>query len=474
MVVGAGFHEVRNKTDEQMIEVFRKYCEAGITLIFAETSDLTDEQLRDTGWQTYHAGFRWAHLTSGQNLRIPWPMEGTSGRKSWLEIAEAAGYTILDEYSPKKRPIYPRSLVPENNPPLEVTFFAVPDNHPTLGAKLDPADSTTEPLAPKGTLLSQQPVVTEGITLDFVPHKNTTHTPKLLQLEDAQENPHVVVFERRSVTDARQILRTQNYPDLAKFNSYPPFFKGFVDPGHTVFLARNLQGEVLGYALVTFSTDENPGSVKAHRLHKKDQHFKSELKGLGLALMAYMVDGWWPGWSHLQPRQGVAHALLPEILQNFRSRTYGGRTSPIPLALHDEWDPGRKYPNNWIPKEEAEFVLSLFHFTPVAPIAIPKSKQRIHPLPRSEGVGEGCHLATSGAVFSGEAIVMGAGPLVEKEQALAKPVTAGSTEDTTQPAVGGDVMIEQSSLGANDALGPGFLGWRAASRAVRGFARVLR
>lgn len=475
MVVGAGFHEVRNKTDEQMIEVFRKYCEAGIILIFAETSDLTDEQLRDTGWQTYHAGFRWAHLTSGQNLRIPWPMEGTSGCKSWLEIAEAAGYTILDDYSPKKRPIYPRSLVPENNPPLEVTFFAVPDNHPTLGSRLEPRIQKATATPASGGLVSQQPLATEGLTLDFVPHKNATHTPKLLPLEDAQKNPHVVVFERRSVADARQILMAQNYPDLAEFDKYPAFFKGFVYHGHTVFLARNLRGEVLGYSLVTFDTDDNPGSVKAHRIHKKEQKPATELKGLGLALMAYMFEDWWKGWSHLQPQQGVIHAILPQILQDFRSRTFDGRTSPIPHAFHDEWDPGRKYPRGWIPKEEAEFVRSLFHFTPVTPVATLKSKQRIHPLPRGEGVGGGCHLATSATVFSGEVLVMGAGPVVEKAQALAEPVATGSTEDATQSAGGGDVIADQTSLDTDDVLGPGFLGWRTASRAVaKGFVRALR
>ncbi|MDO8519120.1 MAG: hypothetical protein Q7T11_03025, partial [Deltaproteobacteria bacterium] len=125
VAVGAGFHEVRNKTDEQMIEIFEKYRKAGIVLAFVETTDFTTEQIRASGWQSYHAGFRWVHRTSGQILRGPYRMDGQE-RMSWTEIAEAAGYEILGKYSPSTnrtlKPVYDEPV----NPPLEKIFFCRP------------------------------------------------------------------------------------------------------------------------------------------------------------------------------------------------------------------------------------------------------------------------------------------------------------------------------------------------------------
>ena len=40
MLVGNGFHEVRQQTDERMVEVFRGYAEAGFVLLFTEESAL--------------------------------------------------------------------------------------------------------------------------------------------------------------------------------------------------------------------------------------------------------------------------------------------------------------------------------------------------------------------------------------------------------------------------------------------------
>ncbi|MCG8606624.1 hypothetical protein MJD09_16775, partial [bacterium] len=68
MMVGNGFHEIREQTNEKMVDVLRAYREAGFILIFVEESALHDEALLRTAWNTYHAGFRYVHEISGQEL----------------------------------------------------------------------------------------------------------------------------------------------------------------------------------------------------------------------------------------------------------------------------------------------------------------------------------------------------------------------------------------------------------------------
>lgn len=67
-------------------------------IVFTEESVLGDQDLRATGWNTYHAGFRYVHELSGQGLR---PVYGTdkSGRHSWKICASLGGYAVLSKYS---------------------------------------------------------------------------------------------------------------------------------------------------------------------------------------------------------------------------------------------------------------------------------------------------------------------------------------------------------------------------------------
>ena len=92
MVVGNGFHEIRSQTNEKMIGVFRAYNEAGILLIFTEESALSDDDLLHTGWNTYHAGFRFVHEISGQGLRPAYEYDKETDRLSWKACLERAGY----------------------------------------------------------------------------------------------------------------------------------------------------------------------------------------------------------------------------------------------------------------------------------------------------------------------------------------------------------------------------------------------
>lgn len=126
LMVGNGFHEIRQQTNEKMIEVFRQYQEAGYVLIFTEESALNDEALIHTAWNTYHAGFRYVHELSGQGLR---PARGTgqrSERWSWRRCASLGGYLVLDEYSHRTRTIYPYPRPQNKNPSISETLFCIP------------------------------------------------------------------------------------------------------------------------------------------------------------------------------------------------------------------------------------------------------------------------------------------------------------------------------------------------------------
>ena len=130
MLVGNGFHEVRNQTDEGMIEVFRGYCEAGIILLFTEENALSIDDLRATAWNTYHAGFKYVHEKSGQGLRPadqrPQVRLGPPLRASWRRCATDAGYVRFDDYCTRTRTIYPYTRPGSRNPAISVNHFFVP------------------------------------------------------------------------------------------------------------------------------------------------------------------------------------------------------------------------------------------------------------------------------------------------------------------------------------------------------------
>ena len=141
MVVGNGFHEVRDQTDERMVEVFRGYEAAGLVLLFTEESALSVEDLLHTAWNTYHAGFRYVHERSGQGLRPasqpPVPGLGPPLRASWTSCAQRAGYVRAHRWCSRSRTIYPYPPANGHNPSISVNHFFVPTRWAiTLG--LDP------------------------------------------------------------------------------------------------------------------------------------------------------------------------------------------------------------------------------------------------------------------------------------------------------------------------------------------------
>ncbi len=147
MLVGNGFHEVRNQTDERMVDVFRGYHDAGIVLLFTEENALAIDDLRATAWNTFHAGFRYVHEKSGQGLRPadarPPVRLGAPLRAAWSACARRAGYVRVRDYSTRTRTIYPYTPESGVNPAISVNHFFVPSG---LAARLglsDPADATS-------------------------------------------------------------------------------------------------------------------------------------------------------------------------------------------------------------------------------------------------------------------------------------------------------------------------------------------
>lgn len=126
MMVGNGFHEIRDQTNEKMTAVFRGYQEVGFLLIFTEETALSDEDLLNTAWNTYHAGFRYVHELSGQGLRPSWGSERARGVWGWRKCALRAGYVVLDEFTSNTRTIYPFKKPFKRNPSISVTYFCVP------------------------------------------------------------------------------------------------------------------------------------------------------------------------------------------------------------------------------------------------------------------------------------------------------------------------------------------------------------
>ncbi len=131
MFVGNGFHEVREQTDASMIAVFKAYHDMGILLVFIEESSLSDHDIRQTAWNTYHAGFKYVHEISGQGLRPVFDTPESPDAESllsWRSLATKAGYLVLDHYSVKTRTIYPYPKPDGKNPSISMTYFCVPSS----------------------------------------------------------------------------------------------------------------------------------------------------------------------------------------------------------------------------------------------------------------------------------------------------------------------------------------------------------
>jgi len=128
MIVGNGFHEIRQQTNEKMVDVFRKYKNAGLVLIFTEESSLNNDDLLNTAWNTYHAGFRYVHEMSGQGLRPAIDRGHKSGLWSWRKCIREGGYHLIEDFSYRSRSIYPFKSSREENPSISVTYFCVPED----------------------------------------------------------------------------------------------------------------------------------------------------------------------------------------------------------------------------------------------------------------------------------------------------------------------------------------------------------
>jgi hypothetical protein len=130
MLVGNGFHEVRDQARERMVAVLRGYHEAGILLLFTEENALSIDDLRATAWNTFHAGFAYVHEKSGQALRPADPSPparlGKPLRTAWKECALEAGYIRAEKYCTRSRTIYPYPPASGINPAISENHFFIP------------------------------------------------------------------------------------------------------------------------------------------------------------------------------------------------------------------------------------------------------------------------------------------------------------------------------------------------------------
>lgn len=139
MMVGNGFHEIRDQNRDKMTEVFAGYERAGFVILFTEETALADRDLIATGWNTYHAGFRYVHQVSGQGLR-PSGEETRGGRWGWRRCATSGGYLVLDDYCYRSRTIYPVRRPDGRNPAISMSYFCVPRRLASrLGVEVPPA-----------------------------------------------------------------------------------------------------------------------------------------------------------------------------------------------------------------------------------------------------------------------------------------------------------------------------------------------
>ncbi|MFK5955651.1 MAG: hypothetical protein QM477_04305 [Planctomycetota bacterium] len=130
MMVGNGFHEVRDQDFDSMTAVLRGYENMGMVLLFTEENALSVEDLRNTAWNTYHSGFKYVHDLSGQVLRPGVARtahrSGHLMRASWEECALAAGYVRADEFCSRTRTIYPYPTQDGHNPSVSRNHFFIP------------------------------------------------------------------------------------------------------------------------------------------------------------------------------------------------------------------------------------------------------------------------------------------------------------------------------------------------------------
>lgn len=175
--------------------------------------------------------------------------------------------------------------------------------------------------------------------------------PMALDLARGNGAPVTLIFEHRTIDGARIILTEQDYPD---------HFARYLDPApdKSVILARLPHGQIMGYAVIRSVSPDKPWIHYYHQLHKRD-HDQPEktIKGLGLAVIAYVLQGWGKNWLQEGPLTRIVDDIDSAVLSRMRARDYAGRRSPVPMGANDG---SGSFPRS-IPMQEAVFVDALFH-----------------------------------------------------------------------------------------------------------------
>lgn len=126
IIVGNGFHEIREKDPRILIEIFSRFRKENVLLIFNEVSKFDSETILESLWNSWRSSFQYLHRISGQNLRPGKPTSRNLSEVSWEEIIRQSGYNWLKNYSTFGRPIGPFATNKFSTDPGNVTYFCVP------------------------------------------------------------------------------------------------------------------------------------------------------------------------------------------------------------------------------------------------------------------------------------------------------------------------------------------------------------
>jgi len=213
-------------------------------------------------------------------------------------------------------------------------------------------------------LVSARPIPPEVLSstrLDFPFAESAPYAPKLLRLRHRLSGEdHVLVAEWRSEAEVKSLLRAQQYP-----NKFEDKLKG--DERNEIFLVRSLDGTVLSFYIVGLPNQPAQG-FRGVRLDKRGIVDRPrDYLGLGLATRAYALASLRSRWEGARDESPVVFDVLARVMASFRRTIFAGRRSPVlpsPSELEEVGHLGR-IPGTLIPKKEADFMLSLVHFSDV-------------------------------------------------------------------------------------------------------------
>lgn len=178
----------------------------------------------------------------------------------------------------------------------------------------------------------------------------TLYPPVFVQLADKDGNRTILVLEHHEPDIDKAQQAGWLVEDMRPYMHDPLV--------HAFFVARDLSGAVLGYKAVGIDPLRYLFFARAFR---PDENLRTKaIKGINMALTAYAFQCLGPLLPDFGLEENVAVGINPGLLPSFRRRYFGKARSPASgLAF------GRASGTESITRREADFIRTLFAFTPV-------------------------------------------------------------------------------------------------------------